>query len=380
MNPVDQTAHVGFGSVEQLPSVLRALGARSILLFTGRTSFAASGAEAVLCRSLAACDVHRASHAGGPPQLDAVRYGVAELRACTPDVVVAVGGGSVLDMAKLVALFANQPAGPEHYVTGGRSIEAAACPLVALPTTAGSGSEATHFAVVYSEKRKYSVAHPSLLPRAALVDPQFTMNLTPPQTAIPGIDALSQAIESYWSVNSTDESRSRSRRAIRLVLEHLPEAVRQPDRTARAGVAEAAFLAGQAINVARTTAPHAVSYGMTAWFGVPHGQAVAITLPHFFAFNAEVTDADVADRRGAAFVRRMLDELNELLGTRSAIESRQRLQAFIRQVGLATRLDDVGVSSPAARQRVLECVNAERLTNNPRVVTPRQLADLFAQV
>ena len=297
---MNQSAHIGFGSVQHLAAALTPLAPKVVLLLTGRASFSASGAADILCRSLSDYQVHRVSHVGGPPQLEDVELGVAEYRSCKPNVVVAVGGGSVLDMAKLVAVLANQPGDPESYVTGNRPVERDACPLIALPTTAGSGSEATHFAVVYHKRRKYSVAHRSLRPRVAIVDPQFTTTLTPRQTAISGLDALSQAIESYWSVNSSEASREHSRRALGLALEHLPAAVHRPTATASAAMAEAAFLAGRAIDVAKTTGPHAVSYGLTAWFGVPHGQAVAVTLPRFFLFNAAVTEADVADHRGAA--------------------------------------------------------------------------------
>jgi alcohol dehydrogenase class IV len=378
---VTQAAHVGFGSERHLAAALDALAPHSILLLTGRTSFSASGAEDAVGHRLSGRRVHRLSHAGGPPQVEGVRQGIAEFRSFRPDVVVAVGGGSVLDMAKLVALLAVQPGAPAaltEYVTGDRPIERDACPLIALPTTAGSGSEATHFAVVYHDKRKYSVAHASVLPRVAIVDPQFTMTLTPRQTAISGFDALSQAVESYWSVNSTDVSRERSRRAVGLALEHLSAAVRRPTRAARAGMAEAAFLAGQAIDIARTTAPHAVSYGMTAWFDVPHGQAVAVTLPHFFRFNAATTPEDTTDRRGAAFVRQTIGELNEMLGARSAEESCARLQALMREVGLATTLESLGISSAESRQRILEGVNPERMINNPRAVTSGQLQEIVA--
>ena len=374
---MNQSAHLGFRSVQHLAAALASLGPKTVLLFTGRASFSASGAADILRRSLSDYHVHRVSHVGGP-QLEDVELEVEEFRSRKPNVVVAVGGGGVLDMAKLVAVLANQPGDPESYITGDRPVERDACPLVALPTTAGSGSEATHFAVVYRNKKKYSVAHPSLLPRVAVVDPQFTMTLTPRQTAISGLDALSQGIESYWSVNSTEESQGYARRAIRGALEHLPAAVHYPTRTARKAMAESAFLAGRAIDITKTTAPHAVSYGMTAWFGVPHGQAVAVTLPHFFRFNAATTEADVADHRGAAFVQQTMDELNAMLGTPNAHESSERLKALIREIGLATTFEALGVSSCEARHRVMESVNPQRMTNNPRTVTATQLRQILA--
>src|SRR5207248_4789041 len=126
---------------------------------------------------------------------------------------------------------------------------------------------------------KYSVCHEFLLPDIAIVDPILTHKMSPRLTAITGMDALSQAIESYWSIHSTEESKGYAREAIRIIVDQLPKAVNEPTNDSRLAMARASHLAGKAINVTRTTAPHALSYALTSRFGVPHGQAVSLTLP-----------------------------------------------------------------------------------------------------
>lgn len=374
---MSQTVHFGFGSLARLELVLRSLSPRRILLVTGRNSFCTSGAERAVCPILQPYEVSRFSEFAENPKLEEARKGVELFRSFNPDVVLAVGGGTVLDMAKLITGLGMQTNDIAACVTGEALLRHPARPLLAIPTTAGSGSEATHFAVVYCNKTKYSLAHASLRPAVAILDPELTLSLPPELTATTGFDALSQAVESLWSVHSTDATRAWAREAIALILKHLPEAVHRPTGESRQAMLRAAHLAGCAINITKTTAPHAVSYAMTAHFGVRHGQAVALTLPHFFAFNAKVREDDVADSRGTTFVRAAVAELAELFGCQTPDEAADKIRWLMREVGLATTLAEAGIVSNGARQILLDHVNPERMSNNPRRITRPQLAELL---
>jgi alcohol dehydrogenase class IV len=248
--------------------------------------------------------------------------------------IVAIGGGAVMDLAKAVI----------H-----RCISSSiATPFfVAIPTTAGSGSEATSFAVVYKENKKYSLAHPSLLPEMVILDPQLTYSLPPYQTAVSGMDVLAQAVESYWNRNATTDSRAYSAEAIRIWKDHFLRTVNEPDPAARERMLWASHLAGKAINITRTTGPHALSYYLTAHHGVPHGQAVALLLPLFFIYN----DAD--------------PELCALLGVRNANDAKDAIEAIMKQAGLATKLSDLNIDKSSIVYHLLQDVNEERFDNNP---------------
>ena len=374
-----QSVSFGFGALAKLQGVLAQLQAKRAFLVTGNASYTASGLAAALHEALPADAIFRFSEFSENPKVDDVAAGVAALRADRFDVVVAAGGGSAIDMAKLVNLFAHQRVEPRQLLDGA-ALEHRGLPLVAIPTTAGSGSEATHFGVLYVDGIKHSIASPAMLPAFAIVDPTLTRSLPPRLTAITGMDALAQAIESYWCVHSTGESKSYARRAIALVLDHLATAVRRPSDVDRRGMSKAAHLAGRAINLSRTTGPHALSYALTAHYGIRHGHAVALTLGEFFVFNRGVSERDVTDARGAGYVRGTIDDLAAQMGCRDAAECRARLHELMHAIGLPTRLGELGISAHEAVDLVAGNVNVERLRNNPRAMTAEQLHELVAGV
>ena len=371
----------GAGAIGRLPRLLDRVGARRLLLVTGRSSFDRCGAADALRLALRGREVTgRFCEFSENPKIEDVVRGIELFRAAPPDAVVAVGGGSALDMAKLVNVLSQQHADPIDVVLGRTPIRSSGGPLVAVPTTSGSGSEATHFAVVYVDRAKYSVAAPALRPVAAVVDPALTASLSPALTAVTGMDAFSQAVESFWSVNSTAESKRLARRAIVLVLQHLPAAVHAPTPAARRGMCKAAHLAGRAIDVTKTTGAHAMSYPLTSYFGVPHGHAVAITLGQWLLYNSKVADRDVVDPRGAAYVRETIGELSRLLGSPDAAEAAARIEDLTASVGLATRLCRLGISRADALDVVVPNVNVERLGNNPRAMDIAGLRTLIDAV
>jgi alcohol dehydrogenase class IV len=355
----------GWGAAARLGEILDRLGATSIFVVSGRASYAGSGAEHAFAPALAGRRVVRFCDFSPNPTSDEVTRGVAALRGSGAGVVIAVGGGSALDLAKLVNVCAAHPGEPVDYLTGRRRLSERALPLVAVPTTAGSGAEATHFATVYVDGVKHSAASRLMLPEQVILDPALTMSLPAAITASTGMDALAQGIESYWSVAATDASRSLAREAIERAARSLPAAVAGGDADVRGEMMIAANLAGKAIDVSRTTAPHALSYAITIGFGVPHGHAVGLTLAEILAYNAEVCDDDVRHPGGASFVRDRMREVSAALGCASANEAAAYLARTMAAIGLETRLRALGVTR-ADLPSLVRSVNDERLSNNPR--------------
>jgi alcohol dehydrogenase len=299
----------GRGAIAELPAYLQEVGAGSVLLVTGKGSYAQSGAEGQLTRLLAGFSCGRFSDFETNPKVDDVLRGLQALRAGRYEAIVGVGGGSALDMAKLIRIFAEQEGDPVSYIKGEREVVIRGRPLVLAPTTAGSGSEATPFAVVYVDGVKHSVDHKHIEADCSIVDADLTSTLPPSVTACSGMDALCQAVESYWNIRSTPESKTLALQALRLTITDLPDAVLQPDSDVRERMARAAHLAGKAIAITRTTAPHALSYFMTSCFGIPHGHAVGLTLGKVLLHNHGVTGNDCTDPRGAGYVRETVEEL-----------------------------------------------------------------------
>lgn len=357
------------------------LGGTAAFVVTGKGSYKASGAEALLAAQLSGLRQLRFWDFHNNPRLEDAIRGRDACRAMAADLIIAVGGGSALDMAKLVAAFAAQQDEPLGYVLGDRTQAATRLPLVAMPTTCGTGSESTQFAVVYVDGTKYSLSHPSMLPTAAIVDPELLIGLPAQVVAASGMDALCQAVEAFWSVHSTEASRRYSQDALALVLAHLETAVLAPNATARDAMSVAANLAGKAINIARTTAAHAVSYPITSYFHVPHGHAAALTLPSFIEFNAAVTADDVQDPRGLAFVQARMAELVGWFGAPDPAGAKARCAGLMATIGLATRLSELGISSGADLDTIVaNGFNPQRVKNNPRCLSESGLRSLLAGI
>ncbi len=352
-----------------------------IFLVSGPHSYVASGAAAFLSPLLAGYSVTMFSEFSPNPQMEELRQALALFRKSGASRIIAIGGGSAMDIGKLVNYFAATHMEPEAYVRGERGAATKVFPLLAVPTTAGSGSEATHFAVLYDGLKKTSVADGKMTPSHVWLNAVFTESLSPYQTACSGFDALAQAIESYWAAASTVESIQDSASAIRLCLEHLEGAVLEPTLVHRTGMLKAANLAGKAINVAKTTAAHALSYAITAQYGLAHGHAVALTLPAVFEANDAVTDADTNDLRGVGHVRTVMKDLCLLLDANSAILAADRLRNIMYRIGLSSAwFEDHGINPMEARALVLKEVNQERLGNNPRRFTPETLKQVVASI
>ncbi|RKY30707.1 MAG: alcohol dehydrogenase [Candidatus Omnitrophota bacterium] len=375
-----QKEFIGYGEIENLSAVLSEYACRNVFLVRGRDSYRLSGSEKAFKKQLAGLNLRDFFDFEVNPKIEDIIKGVKALKEHQPDLVIAVGGGSVIDMAKMVNILAAQEGEINSYLKGNKKIEKKPLPLIAVPTTCGSGSEATHFAAVYIDKRKFSLAHEFVLPDISIVDPQFTLSLSKYLIAVSAMDAFSQAIESYWSVNSTAESMTYSKEAIEMIIRNLADAAKKSSRNALQELSRAAHFSGKAINITKTTAAHALSYAITSYFNVNHGHAVSLTLPEIFIYNSQVRDNDVTDKRGAAYVRKAIGQLNSILGTSSAQDSKAKIINLMQEAGLATRLSAVGIKSREDLEKISSNVNIERLKNNPRLLNRRVLKEILGRI
>ena len=190
-------------------------------------------------------------------------------------------------------------------------------PLVCIPTTAGTGSEATHFAVIYVDGKKKSIASQQLLPDVVILDPQLTDNMPAYVSACSGFDALCQA--TYWSRAATPLSQLYAALTIKVLIVELPQAVNSNSRLVRDKMQMAANWAGKAINISKTTAPHAMSYVITQEFGIPHGHAVALTLGKFFTLHEKYCNVNIGPFLDGQSLNQIMIDLYVLHAPRVAI-------------------------------------------------------------
>jgi alcohol dehydrogenase class IV len=304
-------------------------------------------------------------------------HGLRIIDEFRPDLVLGVGGGSAMDMAKLLCAFQGVTAEDRLHelIRSGTEITSRTSRMVLAPTTSGSGSEATHFAVVYIGEEKFSTAGPVLRPDAVILDPALTLSSSRYQRATSGIDAVAQAIESLWAVAATDESRRWAQQALRLLLPAIEMYVNRPDDIAARAMAIGSHLAGRAIDISKTTAAHALSYGITRRYGVSHGHAVALTLGAFIELHGRAVPEQLQPSVSAAAHAKAMQMVLESLGGLSPREARKRFTALSEAIGLELQPSKVGIDIGRDVEEVVRAVNIERLSNNPLSMSNAQLMD-----
>ncbi len=347
------------------------LQSKNILVVTGSASYETSGAKALIEKLLGNYNLIFFNELSANPKIEELQKAVNKIANTQIDFITAIGGGSVIDMAKLIKCYINYDGDITEYVKQNRIFSKKDIPFLAIPTTAGSGSESTPVAIVYIDKCKYSVRDNFILPNYVLLDPSLTYGSPRYLTACVGADALCQAIESFWSVNSTEESRKYAKDAIILLWANLTKAV-EDDKEAKNAVMFAANLAGRAINISLTTAPHALSYGITMSTGAPHGHAVALTLPYFLGLNLKVTAENCNDNRGEIFVREQMNELLQILGftPENAVSG---LSLFFDSIFESKNLEIKNKITDEIKTRLASSVDIQRLQNNPVKITKAEI-------
>ncbi len=374
----DQIAYLGDHSCKHLATILNPETPLRVFAVLDQQAYVHSGAKELIEHLFQQQITTRFTDFEPNPKLEDVTQGIELYRQAQAEIVVAIGGGTAMDMAKLIRTLSHSP-DPEAVVRGESPIWASDVRFVAVPTTAGTGSEATQFAVVYIDGQKFSLDHPSLRPDIAIVDPQLMRTLPAAVTAATGLDAFCQAIESIWAVGATEESLRYASEAAALAFEHLPRATNNPDSESRAAMCHASYLAGKAINITRTTAAHALSYPLTSKYGVPHGFAVSVTLALMLAYNAAVTDEDCLDTRSARDVKHRIARILEILGANSVQEGCAAIASLLAKLGGPTSLSEAGIQTPQALRDLIAAVNVQRMSNNPRRTTPTALFELLSQ-
>lgn len=356
---------IGPGVVRDLPELLGRAG--RVLVVHGQRSFRAGAAAAVVDRLDAEVRCYAGVHPN--PGLAQVREAVALAREYSPNAIVGIGGGSAMDVAKCAAVFAGCTGDPEAYLLELGSIPDRRAPmLVQVPTIAGSGSELTRFATVYIGHRKYSLDHPSARADHILIDPDLAATVPAPTAAASGLDALAQAVESAWAVAATPESRDLAIRALKTLTTVLDAGTRHgtfTDPALRAELARGAALAGTAINTSRTTAAHALSYALTAWHGIAHGAAVGLHLRWLIAHNAAATDADTRHPDGAAALRHLIGDLQQVCLDSTGAPLEELIDHLLEMHGLG--------DFRMPRRDWQDDLAGGRAGNNPRLVSPQDV-------
>lgn len=302
------------------------------------------------------------------PKYEDLLKGIELFKKDDYDMIISLGGGSSIDIAKAIKLCSNLYLNNEELP---KEHEYNAISHLSIPTTAGTGSESTHFAVLYFNGKKYSLDNDMLLPDYVILESSFLLGLPDYQKKSTILDALSQAIESYWSVNSTDVSKSYAREAIRIINNKLFDYINNNDDAICSKMLYASNLAGRAINISKTTASHAMSYKLSSQYKIPHGQAVFLTLPYLWDYIANNIDKCI-DKRGKDYLEKILQEICESLKLQKYDEVYEKLLNIYQMM----KFDDIKATDDEINL-LTNSVNIERLKNTPVNLSKEDIEKIY---
>lgn len=292
--------------------------------------------------------------------------------------VIGIGGGSAMDTAKCMAILGKNPGSINLYLKEGKTLENHGIPLIEVPTTSGTGSEVTRWATVWDlgeKQKKYSLSDPKMYANGAIVDPILVKSLPKKMSVITGLDALSQAIEAYWSKNHNPISDIYALQAIPIIFSNLQKIFDNPsDVETRKILAFGSLLSGLAFSNTKTTAVHSVSYPITLHFNVPHGLACALTLSQFLLFNSEKT----ADNIDEAPER--LQKISKAIGADSPEKAAQLITELMKSLNLPTKLHEVNIDKKGIELIINEGFTPDRVKHNPRKLTEDQLREILQRL
>lgn len=305
------------------------------------------------------------------PKLEDICRGVEKYKVSGSNCIICVGGGSSIDVAKCIKIFSNID-NPDDYLKK-INIDSDDT-IIAIPTTAGSGSESTKFAVVYVDNEKKSVESDIILPQYAILNSNYLSQLPMKHKVCTMMDAMCQSIEAWWSVNLTEQSIEYSKEALMLIVSNMDNYLTTDDKEASDRILLAANLSGRAINIAKTTATHAMSYKLTTLYNIPHGCSVAVLLPKIWGYMVDNIDK-CTDKRGIEYLNNVFFSIANCFGVDNPKAAIGKIEGII---------EKNNIKSPIVKKsdflQLVKSVNIERLRNNPVYISEDDICSLYSSL
>ena len=333
---------------------------KSVLVITGLNSYKNSKILEKIFKKLNNKKTRFYRKEKGPPTVQEI-IDFYESETFNEDIIISIGGGSVIDFAKLISIFDKNSIqdfkNGKEFLFNQRKIT-----KICLPTTAGSGAESTSFGVLYNIDVKFSVQHKSILNDFVLLEPTFTSSLNKRQIAVSGMDCFCQSFESLWAVNKTEKSELYAMKSLEYIIPNLLKSYYKKNLEARKKMQLGAYYSGKAINISKTTAPHAMSYYLTIKHNISHGEAVAINFEKFLEQNFSYIKIN--------FRKKIFD----LFNSSNLKEIITKIKYMKKEMGL---LENINKINNLNYIDYVNSVNQERLNNNPISLTKNDLIKMF---
>lgn len=356
----------------KLNNLIKILKNNKILIITGKKSFKKSGAEKkfYFLKRLNSYFYFKKSYI---PEIQELKQIIKFIKKIKPNYILSIGGGAVLDLAKTSNFLWSKKNIISSIINSDYEKQKNFCPLIAVPTTAGSGAEVTSNAVIYINKKKYSVEHSNIKPDNFILEPDFVKKNNSKLKTASGFDAIAQAVESLLSARSSKKSVKYSISSLENSLKNYLNYVSKPNSYNSKKMLIAANLSGSAINLTKTTAPHALSYPFTARFGISHGHAVSLTFTDFLKFNFENmhkshTEFSLLGRMKILMKLSQTQNLEELLKYFNHIKKKAKLEDNFRKLNINIKNN---------LQVIMKDINLSRLSNNPVKVDYQTIKEIL---
>lgn len=359
----------GRGVIERLAEEILSLGKRALLV-TGCSAMRKSGVldrVGAIMKS-AGVEFSLFDRVESDPSLETVNEGIEFIQRERCDVVIGLGGGSAIDVAKAIASIVKQPGTVWEYHRG-KKIEKEGLPFIAVSTTAGTGAEITNNSVLMDREKlvKKSIRSPHMIAKVALVDPELTLSIPSRITAYTGMDAFVQALESYVTKTSNPITDTLALQAIEVIFHNLPKAVQEGGNIeVREKIALGSLLSAMAFSNSGLGAVHGLAHPIGAHFGVPHGLACAVLLPHVVGFNLKV--------RYEKF-----SQIAEKIGVEKTENLPCIMKKFLQRIGIPLDFRDYEITETDFSTIIAES-RSSSMSKNPRQVSDEDLREILRRV
>jgi alcohol dehydrogenase class IV len=351
---------------------------KKIFVISGKNSFYKSEAYKIFNTKIANKKFQFYFKKSYLPVIGELTVIVKLLHRFKPDLIVAIGGGAVLDYAKIAHIANKGELGKlKSNILKFRLIGSSKnCPLLAIPTTAGSGAEVTSGAVIYINKKKFSVDNNLLIPSFFLLIPDFIIKNPYKIKSSSAFDVISQAIESMISTKSNKTSIYYAKKSLKLSYKNYLSFLKSPTKKNCSNMLLAANFSGKAINISKTTAPHALSYPFSYNFNIPHGHAVSLTLEKFLEFNY----VNLKKSKDASDLKKKYQIIFRILKVRNISELKNKIIFIKKAMKLNSNLKSMKININKNLNKIMSGINFHRLKNNPVKVYKQDIKKILLDI
>ena len=362
-------------SIEDITKFINDKSFKKIFLLCGKKSFATSGAENFFKELLNKKETKLFYKNLELPILDELIDIINAIKDFKPDLILAVGGGAVIDYAKIANVVDVRDDLADLIVNYSYPFKKKYTKLAAIPTTAGSGAEVTSNAVIYVDGIKHSFESEILLPDNFFLIPEFLMSAPNKIKASAGFDAIAQALESLVSKKSNEQSVEYASKSLRVSINSYISFLNEPNLKNATEMSIASNLAGKAISISKTTAPHAASYPFTSLFNISHGHAVGLFFENFFKFNF-----DNLNKSETSFdLKKRFDLIFNLFDVKNINDFNSKITLTKQQAKLEDNLETLNIDIKQSSEKIIKGINLLRLGNNPVKIDGKDIYNIISR-